>query len=257
MANSRLVVMSGSGGLLGTAFSEGVLEGISISKTLSTANLPIEEIDIEFSRFGSEGIETFLHLGWPASSHPNNYRQSKANFVALEKTLAIRRACDREGINFIGIGSVLDKTPSLENLYSITKYVAREVLSDDIERDLITWVRPFYIFDEQGWPRFAHTPEGGEIEVLNDAPRDFIHLEDVIAGLAAVIREEIRGEVDLGSGILRKPSELVAALGHRPIVKTKNQEIESSFNSAAASPNSALAGMWQAKKTTEFFERSK
>jgi nucleoside-diphosphate-sugar epimerase len=249
--------MSGSGGLLGTAFSKARIEGISISKTLGTANLPLEEIEIEFSRFGSQGIETFLHLGWPASSYPNNYRESKANFVALEKTLAIRRACEREGINFVGIGSVLDKTPSVENLYSLTKYVAREVLSDDIERGLITWVRPFFIFDEQGWPRFAHAPKEDEIEVLNDSPRDFIHLDDVIAGLAAVIREEIRGEVDLGSGVLRRPSELVAALGHRPIVRTNIRETASTVSSAAASPNSHLAGMWQAKKTTEFFEGSK
>lgn len=257
MSRSHLIGVSGLGGRLGSAFSKGMLEGLSIAQTISATNLPIEEVNLEFSRLSSQGVETFLHLGWPASTYSGNYRESKTNFVALEKTLAICRACVREGIHFIGVGSVMDKFPEIENIYSITKFVAREVLSDDIERGLITWVRPYFIFDELEWPRFAHAEVGGDVEILDNSPKDFIHLDDVAAGLEVVIRERIRGEVDLGSGVLRRPAELVTALGHRPIVKPTPQEDPLSMSSWTASLNSSLAGMWHAKKTAEFFGRSK
>ena len=57
---------------------------------------------------------------------------------------------------------------------------------------------------------------GEEIVLPDDAPRDFVHIEDVVRGiLSAIARRPLGETVNLGTGLAVRPSELVRALSVR------------------------------------------
>jgi UDP-glucose 4-epimerase len=57
---------------------------------------------------------------------------------------------------------------------------------------------------------------GEEVFVADDAPRDFIHPQDVVRGVLLALRKRPIGEVvNLGFGLAAKPSEVVCALAAR------------------------------------------
>ena len=212
-----------------------------------------QEIVSQIKSAADSGAEYFLHLGWPASSICEDYRTSQKNFDALEKTLVAKRACVKFGISFIGVGSVVDRFPIPGNTYSLTKYVARQVFSNEIRKEKMTWLRPHYIFNLNSWPKFLSNPKNEKITIYDDSPRDYIHLNDVIRGIESVIQLDIRGEVDLGSQILKRPSDLCTALNKKFVISTDIvQESKIEFQSAV--PNEKLSPSWHAWDTLEFFK---
>lgn len=57
---------------------------------------------------------------------------------------------------------------------------------------------------------------GEEVVLPDDAPRDFVHIEDVVRGILFAISRRPLGEtVNLGSGLAVRPTELVRALALR------------------------------------------
>jgi len=57
---------------------------------------------------------------------------------------------------------------------------------------------------------------GGEVVLPDDAPRDFVHTEDVVRGiLSAIARRPLGETVNLGSSLAVRPSEVVRALAER------------------------------------------
>jgi nucleoside-diphosphate-sugar epimerase len=57
---------------------------------------------------------------------------------------------------------------------------------------------------------------GEEVVLSDDAPRDFVHVEDVVRGiLFAIARRPLGETVNLGTGLAVRPSELVRALAVR------------------------------------------
>ncbi len=254
MARSRLIGLSGASGLLGSAFRKELPPEIMVADTLEVSKLDIRDIQPTIVRMAAMGIDTFLHLAWPASSYDGNYRTSMANFSALEKTLAIGRACKSAGITFLGIGSTLDRFPLPGNFYSLTKFVARQVFLEDIENKRIAWVRPFHVFDGKSWPAFIHSPKEGVVEILNDLPRDFIHVSDVASGLVAVLENRLLGQVDILSGTLRRPSDLCRAMliPFKVVSEANAAEVKGNFDSESHS--CGLPRSWKPVATNNFFE---
>lgn len=246
--------MSGSYGLLGSAFRKQLSAELVIAETLSASALDVGDIQHLIAKMADKGVDTFLHLAWPASSYDGDYRTSASNFSALEKTLAIGRACQSLGITFVGIGSALDESPVHQNSYSLTKFVARQIYLEDIEKGRITWVRPFYVFDGQTWPAFIHKPKEGVVEILDDSPRDFIHVSDVASGLIAVLQNRLLGQVDILSGTLRRPSDLCRAMliPFKVVSEAKQDEVTGNFGSESHS--SELPKSWKAVATANFFK---
>lgn len=253
MARTKLIAISGASGLLGKSFIAMLNPDIEVVHKLSFSTIKIDDIVNQIKISAESGAEYFLHLGWPASTTGDNYRISPKNFEALEKTLVAKRACNQFGISFIGLGTALDRFPFSDNTYSLTKYVTREVFLNDIKSGNITWLRPFFVFDNSYWPRFIHAEKEGPIEINDDAPRDYIYLNDVIRGIESVIRLDIKGEVDLGSQILRSPSELCSALGKqfyiKPSVSDKNETVF-----YIAELNEKLSSAWCAWETLKIFK---
>lgn len=212
MADVTLVAISGSSGLFGAAFLAKLPKELQISGLLKLKSLTTSEIYKEVEKLAATGTKTFLHLAWPASSSVGNYRSSEENFHVLRKTIILEEACFVSGISFIGVGSVLDKVSAIKNYYHLTKFVCRQMLNSQIHNESIAWVRPYYVFNTDSWPQFIHENKSLPVRILDNSPRDFIHLDDVITGLFAIIQHGILGEIDLGSGLMTKPSELCDAL---------------------------------------------
>ena len=250
MARVRLIAISGSTGLIGKTFIEKLSPDLKIIHTINSSKIEIHSIEKEVEYASQKGAEYFLNLGWPASSYGASYQKSLLNFDALEKTLAFRRACEIFHIDFIGIGSVVDKTPLPKNLYSLTKYVAREIFSDAIETRKITWLRPYYVFNLATWPYYLHNTEYEKIVINNDAPRDFIHVKDVTEAIESVIRLGIKGEIDLGSQLLKRPSEICKIMKKKYYVPDNNS-VENSF--LVSKMNRTLSEVWKPKHTLRFF----
>ena len=253
MARTKLIAISGASGLLGKSFIAMLSPDIEVVHKLSFSTIKIDEIVNQIKTSAESGAEYFLHLGWPASTTGDNYRISPKNFEALEKTLVAKRVCSQFGISFIGLGTALDRFPFSDNTYSLTKYVAKQVFINDITSGNITWLRPFFVFDNCYWPRFMHAEKEERIEINDDTPRDYIYLNDVIRGIESVIRLDIKGEVDLGSQILRSPSELCIALGKQFCIKppTSNKG-ETDFYIAAL--NEKLSSTCCAWETLKIFK---
>lgn len=252
MAGIKLVAVSGASGLIGNAFKQNLPPDFKIVHEIKTSIIDISDITAEVEIAASKGAKDFIHLGWPASSNSENYRVSKSNFDALEKSLVLRRACEKFDVNFIAFGSPMDLSMEVDNAYSLTKYVLRQILLDDIMNQKITWLRPFYIFNDSSWPHFLHQNEPNLI--INDSPRDFIHISDVVSAIESIIRNQIRGEVDVGSQILTKPSELCRSLG-------KSFYVDANFASInrlvyfPAKLNEKMSSVWQANKTQQILKK--
>jgi hypothetical protein len=174
-----------------------------------------------------------------------------SNFDALEKTLMYKRACEMFNIKFIGIGSVVDETPLAENFYSLTKFVARQTFSDAIAGKEITWLRPFYVFDNLTWPRYLHGDKSEKLLINDDAPRDFIHICDVTEGIESVIRLGITGEIDLGSQLMNRPSQLCKIM-KKDYSILHNYESKDLFKISAKSE--MLSRVWNPRHTVRFFD---
>lgn len=253
MAKVKLIAMSGLSGLIGKKFNANLSSDIKVVHTIRASTVHFSRIENEIEIAASKGAKYFLHLGWPASTTIDNYKVSLKNFDALEKTLMYKRACDKFAINFIGFGSTADRFPDSDNIYSLTKYVARQIFSRDIFENNITWVRPFHIFNQDFWPQYIHQNSNNNVLIFNDSPRDFIHINDVTRGIESVIRCDIKGKVDLASQFFRKPSELCIVLNKHfsvqgSISTTQLKEFETS------APHVAMSKVWSAWETKDFFK---
>jgi nucleoside-diphosphate-sugar epimerase len=253
VANTKLIAMTGTSGLIGKTFIEMLASDIEIVHKISSSKIKISEIADQIKWAAASGAKYFLHLGWPASSSNDNYRISQKNFDALEKTLFIKNVCEKFDIFFIGIGSPLDRFIYTDNIYSLTKYVAKQVFLKDILEGRITWLRPFYIFDQISWPKFMYDTDKEIVEIEDNSPRDYIHIKDVTRGIESVIRWDISGEVDLGSQIFKTPSELCTALGKSFSFKPNiSQKEELELYTAAT--NEKLSKVWNARDTKKIFK---
>jgi nucleoside-diphosphate-sugar epimerase len=252
VAAIKLVAASGASGLIGTALKENLSPDFKIVHEIKSSIINISNIAAEVELAASKGAKDFIHLGWPASSNSENYRISTSNFDALEKSLVLRRACEKFNMNFIAFGTPVDLFIAVDNAYSLTKYVLRQILLDDIVSKKITWLRPFYIFNDSSWPHFLHQNE--PILIIDDSPRDFIHITDVVSAIESIIRTQIRGEVDVGTEILTRPSELCRSLG-------KNFYLDAnvaSINKMVYFPaklNEKMSSVWLARKTQQILKK--
>jgi nucleoside-diphosphate-sugar epimerase len=249
MADATLVAISGATGLFGKAFLAKLPNEIKISGSLRLRNLSTLEIYREVEKLASIGTKSFLHLAWPASSSLGNYRTSEENFDVLQKTVILQSACLQNGVSFVGLGSVLDKVREVENYYHLTKFVCRKFFESQILDRTLTWVRPYYVFNHDSWPEFMHVNNSPIVRILNNSPRDFIHLDDIVTGLFAIIEHRIMGEVDLGSGLMTKPSDICEALGKKYRIESNPSGNLTTLNVLYAHPHLGLSEYWTPKIT--------
>jgi len=160
-----------------------------------------------------------VHLAWAASGTPG-YRHSDDNERWVRATLELARACADAGATLVATGTSLDKQAAPADAYAASKVRLWGELSAAVAAGAMTWVRPYYVVDpERRRPALVDAAlaakEAGTPVVLRtpDSAHDFIHAADVGSAIVLAVREDMRGEVPIGCGRLRRVCDLVSALG--------------------------------------------
>jgi nucleoside-diphosphate-sugar epimerase len=174
-----------------------------------------------------------LHLAW-TTAH-GAYWTSPQNIDWLAATLDLARVFGQAGgrrlvgagtcmEHTIGAGGALGNGPAPERrpLYSVTKYACRLVLGQ-LAHDLglgFAWARVFFSYGEHEHParllpsvinkilagKAAGCTSGTQL-------RDFMHVRDVGAALAALLVSECEGGVDIGTGNGVRIADVVRLVG--------------------------------------------
>ncbi len=177
---------------------------------------------------GEARPEVCIHLAWFAA--PGLYLDAIENLQHLEMSLGLIRALAETGCRrFVGVGTcleyALEARPLAEchparptRLYAATKLALATVL--DRLRDTTgissTWARLFYAYG----PREDERRLIPSVlrSLLSNAParvtqgdqvRDYLHVADVAAALAALAESPVEGPVNVGSGKPLSVRELV------------------------------------------------
>ncbi|MBI5397752.1 MAG: NAD(P)-dependent oxidoreductase [Verrucomicrobia bacterium] len=182
--------------------------------------------------------ELCIHLAWYAV--PGKYLNAVENFGSLEATLHLARKLAALGCRrFVGIGtcfeyehggSVLGESSPTKpvSLYAACKLSTALVLEQfaRLTPMQIAWVRLFYQYgpDEAPQRLMPHVInsllQGRKVELTpGEQVRDFLHIEDVASGIAAVAHSGLNGIVNVGSGqrvTVREIAEKIAAIVSRP-----------------------------------------
>lgn len=166
---------------------------------------------------------TIVHLAWSASGTPG-YRDHDDNWRWADSTLQAAGLAAGRGIRFIATGTAVDDVAA-DDAYSRAKAQLRDALSAHIDAGELTWLRPFYVFDESPGDDRAPSPAvlraalaakaAGEPAQLAspDASHDFIHAIDTGTAIRTVVGADLTGAIDLGSGATTSVADLVEAYG--------------------------------------------
>jgi nucleoside-diphosphate-sugar epimerase len=160
-----------------------------------------------------------LHLAWAASGTPD-YRASPDNERWVRASMELWEACQGRNTRLVMTGTALDTMRTPSDAYSASKVQLRRLLRRSIEDGQLTWLRPYYVFDpERGRPalvREAVTAASAGRALTLRTPfdrHDFVHAADVARAALLAIGAQLAGDVPVGSGRLRRVSDLVEALG--------------------------------------------
>jgi nucleoside-diphosphate-sugar epimerase len=160
-----------------------------------------------------------VHLAWSASGTPD-YRHATDNERWVHASLELAAACRNVGSAFIATGTPLEKAAAPADAYASSKVQLWKELEPSVASGRITWARPYYVIDpERGRPAVIEhalsAQAAGVPAVLRtpDSEHDFVHASDVGRAIVLAVQRELRGEVPIGSGRLRRVCDLVTALG--------------------------------------------
>ena len=230
MAQPRVIGVSGSRGFLGQALCKlAASVNLRIVPISLRSGMHREEVGKRLEALVDQGVTDLVHLAWPASSTVD-YKYSAENETAGLLAVDTAEFCLEKGLRFYGLGSAVENCIP-ETKYSKSKASTLKALRKQISDGLITWLRPHYVFDESSWPLFLRESiQTGSVVIQNDSPRDYIHIDDVSSGTIASIKNGLVGEVDIASGKLTRPSELLSALSLDFSILQGNNEVRSEFH---------------------------
>lgn len=202
-----IIALTGSAGLIGRSVEQKLQMGGIRTTHLSLRKDRLNELPAKLDSFKQSGGTKVLNLAWIASSTVG-YRESQENFDCLSASLLLARHCYERRIKFYGVGSIAEEFPNVSR-YSLSKKMLRYELQGYIHSGAAAWLRPFYVFAPGTWPTYLRS---GEVTLVRDNRlRDFIHVEDVANAIALSLEANLTGDIDIGSGIMRTPSQLLAA----------------------------------------------
>jgi len=256
------ILTTGSSGFIGTNLFK--LGGLKFSSNLQIWNKHLmgsllEKVNRE-KQLDLLNPRVVVHLAW-SSTNKEDYEKSQENYQWGETTISFAQECMKRNIKFITLGSAVeDKQDELigSTPYAKAKNMIREELSLNPSITHISYLKPSFIFSvESQRPRllkdFINNRENARQIIKNPSHyEEFIHIEDVISGLALVIQNDLRGILELGGGINASVSDFINTvslnLGSTKIYPWSIPGFKS------VQPNPLLSSLgWKAEKTNEFF----
>jgi nucleoside-diphosphate-sugar epimerase len=91
-----------------------------------------------------------------------------------------------------------------------------------IDRGAVAWIGPFYVFDPIAMrpavvaDAMAARASDGVMKIRSlHARHDFVHAYDVGSAVIDVLQHDLRGAIDVGSGVSRSVVDVVGACGAR------------------------------------------
>lgn len=200
-----------------------------------------------------------LHLAWTASG-TLHYRSSPDNIRWFEASLELARACEAIGAHFFGTGTALE-TAEADDEYSASKVLLRSALDQRIATGEVSWLRPYYVVDPncRRPALLAYVMDArdrGESVILRtpESVHDFVHAADVGRAIALAVRHQLVGDLAIGSGKLRRVSELVEALGV-PWRRGDGRPVSTPHLHDVADTAPLRAQGWSPTSTEEMFTR--
>jgi nucleoside-diphosphate-sugar epimerase len=204
--------------------------------------------------------ELVIHLAW-SSTKKENYEKSLENLLWGELTVDFAKQCMKRNIRFITVGSPVEDTQNElmgRTPYAKAKKMIRKEFNSDILINHISYLKPSFIFSlEYQRPRLLRDLMNNREDVLRVIKNpshieEFIHIDDVIAGLIIIIENDLRGILELGGGINSSVSDFINTvslnLGSEVIFPWTVPGFKS------VQPNFLLQSFgWTAKTTTKFF----
>ena len=252
MALPRNFGVSGSGGFIGQALSELATSlGVRVVPINLRSRMHRDEVGERLEALKHQGVTDLVHLAWPASS-TLDYKYAAENVSAGILAVDTAELCMEIGLHFYGFGSAAENRFS-ETPYSKSKADTRQALQTAISNGNVTWLRPHYVFKEGSWPFFLReSSETGSVVIQDNTPRDFIHINDVSEGVLSAVKNGLQGEVDIASGKLTRPSELLAALKLGFSVLQGQDEVQS--DTEAVDISKLLNVSWSPKSTLDILK---
>lgn len=214
------VLITGATGLIGRRVMEAFRAGDEKDQLapLGGDNIDLLEHGAWRRAFEEHRPDVVVHLAWSASALPD-YRRHDDNARWAQATVDAAVLAADLGILFVATGTSVDDAPA-DDAYSRSKSEARDALGDRIAEGTLTWLRPFYVFDEERpspavlRAALAAKAAGSPVALARPAARhDFVHARDLGTAIKAVVDGRLTGTVDLGSGEVASVSRLVESYG--------------------------------------------
>ncbi len=198
------VLVTGGTGLLGSRLPKN--SGVNFLKLGSTLNL-LESggVDKALSIANSYGCDAVLHLAW-ASNSSQSYEESPENDLWAEISIELAKKCVAQGLFFAGLGTGLENDYSNLTPYVIGKRKVRSEIEFELSNGLASWLRPYFVFDiEKHRPRLlklvlANAQDEALVVRYGNSLHDYISSRDVGTGILEVMRVNLSGIIDIGSG---------------------------------------------------------
>jgi len=237
------VVVTGSSGFIGehlcSALHKAGAEVIGISRSqhpqsmMTTARVDLNDADATAAFLDKVRPETIVHLAW--SIPRTTFWTSPDNLDCLAMTCSLARSAAECGVRrFVGIGTCFEYDwPNVgvcneyvtgtrpHTLYDVCKDASRRVLDSlfHSSKTAFAWARIFFLY---GPAEDSHRLVASISRDLlagrpalcsaGDVTRDYLHVADAGAALAALALSDVVGPVNIGSGQGRRISDIVTRL---------------------------------------------
>lgn len=254
MASRVLVV--GHSGLIGRAI---LSAPTSIEFVLAESRInfkPLSAGKFIISEALEKSCSAILNLAW-ASNSSDDFDNLEVQSDFEHSTEDFARLAIDSGLKMYLVGTCLDSNPFSDNRYVSAKSRLKNSLKEFIEDGSIIWFRPFFIISlTERRPRLVRgilaEPKSSFLIHSPYSTNDYVLVDDIATGIIQSIEGDLRGEIDLGSGILTsnlKIAQIVCQMRDIPLPRLGNRPAK---EGVAANIEVLRLRNWQPKATLNF-----
>lgn len=231
---NHTILISGESGFIGKYISIAAK-----SRNIEVISTPrIESGYSDFEEFIEKTVSTrrkksisFVLASW-ARTDLENYRSNIENLEWPKHVEFLAETLRKHSISFFGIGSCIELSTDVEDYYMKSKRMARSILETKIGKDSWTWLRLFYVYSivdrRPNLVKSAHQAVShGQLFHLKDPNKlhDFIDVEDVASAVCVTVLNNIKGDVEIGSGRLTSVQNFVNRFFPNLVIKDTSTEV--------------------------------